>query len=166
MSAPPPDPAYNGYGPGYRPPSPFPPAYGLPVLASYGQRVGSFLVDVGIPTGVFMLVMLAAALSGDFGVLWTVYGLGSLAMLGFVFWNSGYRQGTTGQSIGKQMLSVRLVGANTGAPVGFGLAIARQFAHVLDGIPFYLGYLWPLWDERRQTFADKICSTLVVRADM
>jgi hypothetical protein len=27
---------------------------------------------------------------------------------------------------------------------------------------FYLGYLWPLWDAKRQTFADKICSTVVL----
>ena len=26
----------------------------------------------------------------------------------------------------------------------------------------YLGYLWPLWDDKRQTFADKILSTVVV----
>jgi uncharacterized RDD family membrane protein YckC len=164
VSAPAPDPAY-GYN-SHGQPSPYPPAYGLPVLASYGQRVGSFLVDVGIPTAVFLVVLLAAASAGDLGVVVTVYGLGSLAMIAFVVWNSGYRQGTTGQSIGKQWLGIRLVGAQTGRPVGFGLAFARQLAHILDGIPFYLGYLWPLWDERRQTFADKVCSTLVVRAGM
>jgi uncharacterized RDD family membrane protein YckC len=27
---------------------------------------------------------------------------------------------------------------------------------------FLLGYLWPLWDDKRQTFADKICSTVVL----
>jgi uncharacterized RDD family membrane protein YckC len=162
VSAPRPDPAYSrGYGP-----SPFPPAYGLPVLATYGQRVGSFLIDVGIPTAVFLVLLFAAAGSGDAAVVVTVYGLGSLALLAFVVWNSGYRQGTTGQSIGKQWLGVRLVGANTGMPVGFGLAVVRHFAHVLDSLPLYVGYLWPLWDERRQTFADKVCSTLVVRADM
>jgi hypothetical protein len=26
----------------------------------------------------------------------------------------------------------------------------------------YLGYLWPLWDAKRQTFADEICSTVVL----
>ncbi|MDQ1539752.1 MAG: hypothetical protein QOH29_478, partial [Actinomycetota bacterium] len=26
----------------------------------------------------------------------------------------------------------------------------------------YLGYLWPLWDSKRQTFADKILKTVVV----
>ncbi|MGI3784562.1 MAG: hypothetical protein ACRYG2_27695 [Janthinobacterium lividum] len=26
-----------------------------------------------------------------------------------------------------------------------------------------MGYLWPLWDEERQTLADKIAQTVVVR---
>ncbi len=34
--------------------------------------------------------------------------------------------------------------------------------HVVDGL-FYVGYLWPLWDAERQTFADKIIQTVVVR---
>ena len=54
----------------------------------------------------------------------------------------------------------------SGEPVGFGRAIGRQIAHLLDGMPLGIGYLWPLWDERRQTFADKVCSTLVVQADL
>jgi uncharacterized RDD family membrane protein YckC len=32
---------------------------------------------------------------------------------------------------------------------------------VLDGF-CYVGYLWPLWDDKRQTFADKILGTVVV----
>jgi uncharacterized RDD family membrane protein YckC len=145
----------------------YPPApYGLPVLATYGQRVGSYLIDVGIPMGLLAVVLLAALGSGDLGVIVPAYLLGSMAMLGFVIWNSGYRQGTTGQSIGKKTLGVRLVGAATGRPIGFGPAVGRQLAHLLDAAPFQLGFLWPLWDGQRQTFADKLCCTLVVQADL
>ena len=42
-----------------------------------------------------------------------------------------------------------------------GMALVRDLAHIVDGF-FYLGYLWPLWDATRQTFADKICSTVVL----
>ncbi len=24
----------------------------------------------------------------------------------------------------------------------------------------YIGYLWPLWDAKRQTFADNVCGTV------
>ena len=39
------------------------------------------------------------------------------------------------------------------------MAFVRDITHIVDGF-FYLGYLWPLWDPKRQTFADKICSTV------
>jgi uncharacterized RDD family membrane protein YckC len=137
-----------------------------PELATFGQRVGGFLIDVGIPTGLLVAVLIAALATRDLTMIMVVYGLSAAMLTAFVLWNSGYRQGRSGQSIGKRALGVRLVTAETGQPVGFGRAVGRQFAHLLDGIPFSLGYLWPLWDEQRQTFADKVCCTLVVQADM
>lgn len=138
---------------------------GAPALATYGQRVGSFLIDVGIPTGLLFTVLIAALLTRDLRMIMVVYVLSALVSIAFLLWNSGYRQGTTGQSIGRSALGVRLVATDTGLPIGFWRAIGRQFAHLLDGLPLGLGYLWPLWDEERQTFADKVCSTLVVQAD-
>jgi hypothetical protein len=52
----------------------------------------------------------------------------------------------------------------TGQPVGGGLGIGRYFLHIVDSIPCYIGYLWPLWDAKKQTFADKLVKTLVVKA--
>jgi uncharacterized RDD family membrane protein YckC len=60
-------------------------------------------------------------------------------------------------------MGTRLVRARDGGTLGFWATLARQLAHVLDAAPLYLGYLWPLWDERRQTFSDKVCDTVVVR---
>lgn len=42
------------------------------------------------------------------------------------------------------------------------MSIVRQLAHVLDTLICYLGYLFPLWDAKRQTFADKLMSTVCV----
>lgn len=148
----------NGYGAaGYPPPTHSPAAY-----AHWGQRVGSFLVDALIPAAGFGVVAGVLALIGSQSLLVVGLSVGYLALLGFALWNNGYRQGTTGQSIGKQVLGTKLVRARDGQPVGFGLAVGRQFLHVLDGLPLYIGYLWPLWDERRQTFADKVVDTVVV----
>ncbi len=47
---------------------------------------------------------------------------------------------------------------------GFGLALGRRFCHFLDTPLCGLGYWWPLWDEKNQTFADKVVGTVVVRA--
>jgi uncharacterized RDD family membrane protein YckC len=88
-------------------------------------------------------------------------GLGLLLMLAIQVWNRAFRQGRTGQSIGKKVMGIRLVDEHTGQPIGAGMAFVRDLAHVLDGFA-YIGYLWPLWDDKRQTFADKVLNTVVV----
>jgi len=50
-----------------------------------------------------------------------------------------------------------------GQVVGAGTSVGRGFLHIIDGLPLYLGYLWPLWDAKKQTFADKIVQTVVVK---
>ncbi len=90
-------------------------------------------------------------------ILSFVFGLAALA---FAIWNYGYRQGTTGSSIGKSVLKFKVVSEKTGQPIGFGLSIVRQLAHFVDAIICYIGYLFPLWDAKRQTLADKIMTTV------
>jgi uncharacterized RDD family membrane protein YckC len=75
-----------------------------------------------------------------------------------------FRQGTTGQTIGKQVVGIKLIREQDGQPVGPGMAFVRGIAHILDSIPCEIGFLWPLWDAKKQTFADKVCSTVVVSA--
>lgn len=91
-------------------------------------------------------------------VMFLVY----LAVLGYAIWNWGYRQGTTGQSIGKTVMKFQVVSETTWQPIGFGMSVVRQLAHVVDSIICYIGYLFPLWDSKRQTLADKIMSTVCV----
>lgn len=86
---------------------------------------------------------------------------GLLLMLGIQIWNRAFKQGRTGQSVGKKVMGIRLVDEGTGQPIGAGMSFVRDLAHTLDGFA-YVGYLWPLWDDKRQTFADKILSTVVV----
>lgn len=89
--------------------------------------------------------------------------LGLVAVLAIQLWNRTFRQGRTGQSLGKTALGLRLVEERTGQPVGAGMAFVRELCHTLDGLGANIGYLWPLWDDKRQTFADKVIGTVVVR---
>ena len=77
-------------------------------------------------------------------------------------WNYCLKQGRTGYTVGKGVLGIKLIKQDTGQPMGAGLSFVRQLAHIVDAIPCYLGYLWPLWDAKRQTFADKIMGTVVI----
>jgi uncharacterized RDD family membrane protein YckC len=94
------------------------------------------------------------------GVAITAWLIAGLLALVYVLWNYGYRQGTTGSSVGKSVLKFKVVGEKTGQPIGFGLSVLRQIAHLVDAAICYIGFLFPLWDAKRQTLADKIMSTV------
>lgn len=86
-------------------------------------------------------------------------------LLTFVLWfvNRVVVQGRTGQSWGKRIVGLRAVHESTQRPLGMWWAFVREFAYVLNTITLGLGYLWPLWDPRRQTFSDKATHTIVLR---
>lgn len=86
----------------------------------------------------------------------------SAAMAVFWIWNVGYRQGATGRSLGKSAMGTRCIVDTTGNPTGFWLQIGRQLLHVVDGLLCALGFIWPIWDAKRQTFSDKIVQTVVL----
>ena len=158
------------------------PAYGAPGTgyAHWGKRVGACLVDgllgslAAIPTwiGYGILAAHTTTTTNSDGtvssstdappVALALIVIGFALSLGFFIWNTCLRQGRTGYSIGKRALGIKLIGESTGQPIGAGMSFVRYLAHVLDAIPCYLGYLWPLWDGKRQTFADKICKTVVI----
>jgi uncharacterized RDD family membrane protein YckC len=72
--------------------------------------------------------------------------------------------GPSGQTIGKRLCGIRVVDGETGQPgVGVGRGVGRYFGRILSGLPLLLGYLWMLWDPRKQTWHDKLVRTVVVR---
>jgi uncharacterized RDD family membrane protein YckC len=178
--------------PGYGQPPPPPPAYGQPAapagpaygqqpgpyggdrpgfymgrqLANWLQRVGAYLIDQLIVAIPFTIAgLLAGTLSNGSGsgagvtlLAVVLYAVG----LGLVIYNRFILQGRTGQSWGKQVLGLRLLRMSDGQPIGAGMAFVRDLCHIVDALPCYLGYLWPIWDNRRQTFADKIIGTVVI----
>ena len=145
----------QGYGAGY----------GQGQLANWGSRAGGYIIDYLIFVGpAFVLyVLAAAALRGSTGIFVVLELVGLIVSIAGGLWIC-YQEGTTGQSIGKRTVGIRLIAEDTGQPIGFGMAFVRKLAHILDGSLCYIGFLWPLWDEKRQTFADKICKTVVVQA--
>jgi uncharacterized RDD family membrane protein YckC len=75
-----------------------------------------------------------------------------------------YQEGTTGQTPGKKMVNIRVLREADGQPIGFGMAIVRRICHAVDEFACCVGFLWPLWDAKKQTFADKIMGTVVVKS--
>jgi DNA-binding beta-propeller fold protein YncE len=134
----------------------FPP-YAEPVLFLL-LALGSELV---LLLALGSLQALALALSSELLLAQgLVLGAELVLMLVYAIWNWGYRQGSTGSTIGKSVLKFTVVSEKTGQPIGFGRSVVRELAHIVDWIIFYIGYLFPLWDARRRTLADMIMSTV------
>lgn len=148
---PPPAPGYPG---GY---SPAPVAGGGARLAEWPIRALGGLIDYivpGIVAGVVGSVL--TNVSGSLGNL-----VSSVLMLGWVIYLC-YLSGTYGVTPGRAIAKTKLIGEETGNVIGFGPAIIRQLAHIVDSIICYIGWLFPLWDAKKQTLADKICKTVVI----
>ncbi|MBM6401486.1 RDD family protein [Phycicoccus sonneratiae] len=155
-------------------------------VASFGDRVLALLVD-----GLLSLVALGPMLIGipfivagapdstgydDYG--YQTYGdanggliavgvslvvLGFLVGLGVQLWNRVFRMGRTGQSVGKKAMGLRLLDARTGQPIGAGMCFLRELVSGLVNQVIYLSYLWMLWDDDKQTIADKAVHSTVVK---
>jgi uncharacterized RDD family membrane protein YckC len=132
-------------------PGPAPEA-GLP-FADWGSRVVAALIDYVVPGLIANIIYRGS------------HGLGFILELAALAWTIYNKviEGQTGQSYGKKIAGTKLISATTGQPVGAGMAIVRWIAHIIDALPCLLGYLWPLWDAKKQTFADKIVGTYVVK---
>ena len=68
-----------------------------------------------------------------------------------------------GQSIGNRIMGIRVLDASTGRPLTYVRAFVRALMSSLSAIPFFLGYLWMLWEPRKRTWHDIVADSLVVR---
>jgi uncharacterized RDD family membrane protein YckC len=152
----------------YTPPPP-PPGGGYPPPAGGSPYGGGATRDFAEPVprivaGLVDYVALSVLAGILYRVSFVVGALLSLAGLAFGLYNA-YLNGQTGQSVGKKMQNIKVVGMETGAPIGGGMGIVRYLCHIIDGCICYLGYIYGLFiDKDKQTIADKIVKTVVVKA--
>ena len=148
-----------------------PPYNPLGHYAGFVTRLVSFLVDQAIlgTTTALSLLFVQYILTtfeineilGFAGFAWQVatgVSAGTYAVFSLVY-NIGFWL-LAGQTLGKRLLGVRIVRTD-GQRLRFGNAVLRQVGYVLSAILF-LGYLWILFDNKRQGLHDKIAGTIVV----
>lgn len=84
-----------------------------------------------------------------------------IGILWFGIWNTIYRMGKTGQSLGRKFLGIAVLD-NKGRPIGVGRALLREtIGRFISGIVCYIGYLNAFWDNHRQMWHDKIADCYV-----
>jgi len=136
------------------------------VTASWAARAGAFAVDLFFGSGVVItcgLVAEAASISGLGWLRWTSIVVGALVFLAMAV-NRLLLPSITGWTLGRSLAGITVVGRD-GAAVGPWRLLLRDIAHLIDTAAVFLGWLWPLWDSRRRTFADLIVRTEVLRVE-
>jgi uncharacterized RDD family membrane protein YckC len=129
--------AYSGRGTGPR--------------AGFWVRFGAALTD-GIILGLVDVILRAA-----FKTAGSAIGI-AIAIAYYVVLEGGPR----GQTMGKQLMKIRVIDVDTGGPIGYGRAFVRYVGRILSAIVILLGYFWMLWDKERQCWHDKLAGDYVV----
>lgn len=134
-------------------------------LASWPARAGALAVDT-LP-GLAVLAttaLLAVTARADGWERWLFTAVFAVTFL-LMAVNRLVLPIATGWTLGRALFGIAVrVGAD-GAPVGVARLTARDLAHLLDTAALFVGWLWPLWDRRRRTFADLLARTEVRRVE-
>lgn len=148
--------------------------------AGFWRRLGACLID-GIIVGIIMKIstsVMMIPLSRYFSSIYLsnnpqqleamvpslmiilvtsmLVGMSLQALYFILMW--GYK----GATLGKMALKIKIVNTE-GSDISYGSAFLRYIGTIISGIPLCLGYLWMLWDDKKQTWHDKIASTCVIR---
>lgn len=76
-----------------------------------------------------------------------------------VFWI--YKSATPG----KMAFKLRIVDEGSGRDATAWQCVIRYIGYYVSMIPLFLGFLWVIWDDKKQGWHDKLARTVVVRAD-
>jgi len=117
--------------------------------ADFWTRLVAALIDgfiLSIGSSIFWGPFRASGFQTIIGALYVV--------LLWVNWN--------GQTIGKKIMKIKVV-REDGKPLEYREAIIRYVCYFVSAIPVGLGFLWVLWDEKKQGWHDKLAKTYVVK---
>lgn len=147
-------------------------------FAGFGRRLVAYSIDGFIISIILIFLMVVAGVAYFAG---SIAGDGSAIMAqiadpdqmaSFTVWiwllsllaNIGYFtyfHGATGRTPGKMLLGLQVVSVD-GKPISFGTAFLRSVGYLVSSIVFCLGYIWIIFDKRKQGWHDKIAGTLVI----
>jgi uncharacterized RDD family membrane protein YckC len=170
--------------PGY---TPYTAAQATPNYASFGSRLGAFLIDllvmalIALPFEIAGGLALRKAYENCFsiddgettkiicpdGALqggWLAAGI-VLFVVGALVATIVYcKKVAAGQSWGQKATGVRIVDVRTGGTISAGRVFGRQICRIFSQFLCFLGYFWMLWDSQKQTWHDKMVNTIVIKA--
>lgn len=131
--------------------------------AGFWRRFGATLAD-GLWMGL-LLTPLLNLIYGDVAITdwynWQIFLLKDVlpALIVILFWLE--YQATPG----KLLFDCDIVDICTGQPISLKQAVLRYLGYFVAILPIGLGFLWIIWDKRKQGWHDKMAGTVVIMHD-
>jgi len=139
-------------------------------LASWGRRLAALLVDVIVLVVAISVALVAAGMPADELRDRVENGETLLVIVLFLIPEAIYYTwmvGSRSQTVGKMAFGIKIVDAESRAPIGYLRAFRRWLStaamRALFWIPAIVDHLWPLRDPKNQALHDKFARSVVVR---
>lgn len=140
-------------------------------LATLGQRIIAWIVDliiIGIIAGIFGFFGLGAAFLAGFtgNPLAAFFSVGLMVIMfavifGYTIFLEGLRQG---QTLGKQVIGIRVVDESSGKPIGLGQSAIRNILRIIDNqLVGLVGLILIAATKNKQRLGDIVAKTVVVK---
>lgn len=139
-------------------------------VVGFGRRLAATLIDAVF---VWVMGLLLGTAVGVAGLLLDMFTPNRPAPLDALIVASGLvfsvayfvaAWARSGQTIGKMFLGIKVVGSD-GAPLSWGAAVLRYIGYIVNALVLSLGFLWIVFDAKRQGWHDKIARSYVVYED-
>lgn len=128
------------------------------VYASFWQRLAALLIDAVIMAMAgFMLALILKTIDQRVTFIEEFLQF----MIGVSYYV--FYQAHEGQTIGKKILKIKVVNELNQTPMVFTFFLREVVGKTISGLTLGVGYLWMLWDGKKQTLHDKIANTYVVK---
>jgi len=134
------------------------------VYAGFWPRLGAYLLDaVLLYLIIYALLFMMYGLgyfedpNAYWGPMQPLISYGVAPALILLFWINKSR------TPGKMAIAATIVDAQTGAKPSTKQFLIRYLGYLLSTLPLFLGFLWVVFDSRKQSWHDKLAGTVVVQ---
>jgi uncharacterized RDD family membrane protein YckC len=130
-----------------------------------GTRLAAYIVDTIVLMVVFFI--LGFRMSGSFNFQYSgmeaLPFIGGFALVTFLYFV--VLEGTSGATIGKKLLKIRVV-REDGSACGFGPSFVRNILRIVDGLPalYIIGMVLIARSDKKQRLGDRLARTVVIKA--
>ncbi len=145
------------------------PVQKLANYATVGDRAVAVILDTVILLIATSLFAIPIGLLGAFGTgAFPLFFFGTFTLLWWLVWlvYFSFFEGTSGQTLGKQALGIRVVDEVSQRPVTMERAVLRNILRIIDWLPFlYLvGFILVETQPGNKRLGDTLAKTIVVKA--